>query len=302
MVTTDKIKSLLGVMRPAQWVKNSFVLAPLLFSHQFTHPDNCKNTLLAFLSFCLISSVIYVINDICDRNEDRVHPVKKHRPLAAGRLSVHEAVGLSIILLAVGIVLAISVNTRFVAILIIYILLNIGYSLGLKHLVILDVMIVAAGFVLRILGGSLAIEVPASHWLVLCTILISLFLGFTKRRAELVSSQNNNQHARKVLKDYSIAFLDQVISMVTGATIVCYALYTVDARTMDVFGTRAMILTVPLVIYGLFRYIYIIYYLNEGEDPTRSLLRDLPTIINLLLWIAVSLLVVLYGHSFSLFG
>ncbi len=302
MVITDKIKSLLGVIRPAQWVKNGFVLAPLLFSHQFTNLDNCKNTLLAFFSFCLISSTIYVLNDICDRKEDRIHPVKKHRPIAEGRLRVHEAVGLSIILLAVGIGLAISVNTRFVAILIIYILLNIGYSLGLKHLVILDVLIVAAGFVLRILGGSLAIQVPASHWLVLCTILISLFLGFTKRRAELVSIQNNQPHSRKVLKDYSLAFLDQVISMVTGATIVCYALYTVDDRTLEVFGSRAMLLTVPLVIYGLFRYIYLIYHLNEGHDPTASLLRDLPTIINLLLWVAVSLLVVLYGRQISLFG
>lgn len=302
MAKTENIKTLLELMRPVQWVKNGFVLAPLLFSRQFTHPDKCENTLLALLCFCLVSSAVYAINDICDRQEDRIHPVKKHRPLAAGRLAVSQAVLASILLLAAGLALALSVNTRFLAILSIYILLNIGYSLGLKHLVILDVMIVAAGFVLRILGGSLAIQVPASHWLVLCTILISLFLGFTKRRAELVSLQNNQPHSRKVLKDYSIAFLDQVIAMVTGATIVCYALYTVDTRTLDEFGSRAMLLTVPLVIYGLFRYIYLIYHLNEGEDPTASLLRDLPTIINLLLWVAVSLLVVQYGRHISLFG
>jgi len=176
---------------------------------------------------------------------------------------------------------------------------NIAYSLAVKHWVILDVMAIAAGFVLRILAGSAAIAVVPSHWLVLCTIMISLFLGFTKRRVELaaVTESGSAPRSRIVLKDYSMAFLDQVIAVVTGATIICYALYTVDARTLQVFGTRAMLLTVPSVIYGVFRYLYIIYHLERGQDPTQTLTHDIPTIINLIIWVIISLLVVAYGSQ-----
>jgi 4-hydroxybenzoate polyprenyltransferase len=183
----------------------------------------------------------------------------------------------------------------------IYAVTHIAYSLVLKHIVILDVMTIAAGFVLRILGGSISISVAPSHWLVICTIMISLFLGFTKRRAELLGVETQTLNSRPVLKDYSTTFLDQVIAMVTGATIVCYTLYTVDARTVALFGTRAMLVTVPSVMYGLFRYIYIIYHLEQGDDPCHTLIHDIPTLINLAIWMVASLLVVTHGRQFSLF-
>ena len=203
----------------------------------------------------------------------------------------------------ISIVTAISVSGRVTAIVLLYAAINLIYSLKIKHVAILDVMTIAAGFVLRILAGSAAISVLPSHWLILCTIMISLFLGFTKRRAELIGVTTNceQNNTRIVLKDYSIAFLDQVIAVVTGATIICYALYTVDARTVETFGNRTMLLTVPSVIYGIFRYIYIIYHLQKGDDPTQALLRDIPTLVNLLIWVAIALLVVTNGTDIAEF-
>lgn len=296
-----KLVAFLLLMRPQQWIKNAFVWAPLLFSRQFMHGEMVLKTMWAFISFCVVSSAIYAINDWCDRKEDQQHPAKRFRPFAAGLISLQEVITLVMILLAGGLALGWAINRLTFIMVFCYVVLNIAYSLRIKHLAILDVMTIAGGFVLRILGGAAAIGVAPSHWLVLCTIMISLFLGFTKRRAELVAFNSEPNSARLVLKDYSIAFLDQVIAMVTGATIVCYALYTVDARTIEVFGTSAMLLTVPSVIYGLLRYIYIIYHHRQGQDPTATLLRDIPTLINLFIWIIIAVLVVSYGKSINLF-
>ena len=299
----NKLSTLLSVMRVQHWVKNGFVIAPLLFSKQFYLLDKCLLASLAFISFCAISSAIYIINDLCDRNEDRQHPTKKNRPIAAGVVGTLEAILLSVILMALSLVLAGYVGWRLLLLTAIYGALNIGYSLGIKHIAILDVMTIAAGFVLRILAGSVAISVEPSHWLVLCTIMISMFLGFTKRRSELVGLSDSQGNSRLVLKDYSVSFLDQAIAMVTAATIICYALYTVDARTVtQVVGTRAMLFTVPSVMYGLFRYIYIIYHFKKGEDPTQTLIHDVPTIINLIIWVAISILVVNYGSMLDFFN
>jgi 4-hydroxybenzoate polyprenyltransferase len=292
---------LLMLMRPNQWFKNVFVLAPLLFSHQFVRLDLCLKAGLAFISFCLISSAIYIINDLCDVNKDRQHPTKKLRPIARRAVSSRSAITLSIILIGASLALAWCVDFYAATIVLMYAVTHVAYSFGLKHMAILDVMIIAAGFVLRILGGSAAISVVPSHWLVICTFMISLFLGFTKRRAELLGIGTQTQSARTVLKDYSTTFLDQAISMVTGATIVCYTLYTVDTRTVELFGTRAMLVTVPSVVYGLLRYIYLIYHLEQGEDPSHTLTHDVPMIINLMIWVMASLLVVSYGKQFSLF-
>lgn len=288
-------------MRPQQWVKNTFVWAPLLFSGQFTQLAMCIKTALAFISFCAVSSAIYAINDLCDRREDQQHPVKRLRPIASGAVTPSAAMRVSAVLIVLSLALAWYLSWRVVLVVLLYAVTNVVYSLALKRVPILDVMVIAAGFVLRILGGSVAISVAPSHWLVLCTIMVSMFLGFTKRRAELLAVGTHSGNPRPVLKYYSIAFLDQVISMVTGATIICYALYTVDVRTLEVFGTRAMLLTVPSVMYGLFRYIYIMYHLEEGEDPTNTLIRDVPTIINVIIWIVISLLIVCYGSQFELF-
>jgi len=292
----------LSALRPVQWIKNGFVLAPLVFSHQFTNWVKCVNTGIAFISFCAISSAIYLFNDICDYREDIQHPVKKHRAVASGAITRQQALWLAVMLTALSLGLGWFAGGRLIGVVAIYALVNVIYSLGIKHVPIVDVMTIAAGFVLRILGGSVAISVAPSHWLVLCTIMISLFLGFTKRRAELISAGQTNSSARIVLKDYSVAFLDQVIAVVTGATIICYALYTVDARTLEVFDTRAMLLTVPSVIYGIFRYLYIAYHLNEAEDPTRAVLSDIPTLINLAIWLIIAVMVVIYGKELKLFA
>jgi len=291
----------LTALRPVQWIKNGFVLAPLLFSHQYNQWGKCLAAGRVFVSFCLLASAIYIINDLCDRREDRQHPVKKYRPIASGAIRPGAALLYSFILIVTGFAVSWSGGGLVILILLIFTAMNIIYSLGLKHLVILDVMTIAAGFVLRILGGSTAISVAPSHWLVLCTIMISLFLGFTKRRAELVATEVSKGPSRMVLQDYSVAFLDQMIAVVTGATIICYALYTVDNRTIEVFGSRAMLLTVPSVIYGMFRYLYVTYYLHQAEDPTRAVMSDIPTVVNLVIWIVICVMVVNYGRELNPF-
>lgn len=297
-----KALAIIAVLRPQQWIKNAFVLAPLVFSRQYSDSAMCLKTLLALIGFCAVSSAVYLINDFCDRREDRNHPTKKHRPIASGEVSAAEAGILCAVLMALSVLVGIPLSWRYLLWVGLYAIINIAYSLGIKHMAILDVMTISAGFVLRILAGSAAIGVQSSPWLVLCTIMISIFLGFTKRRAELVAANEDQGQTRAVLKDYSIGFLDQVISMVTSVTIICYILYTIDDRTFVVFGSRAMLLTVPSVMYGIFRYLYIIYHLKQGEDPTAALVRDIPTIINLILWGLMSVLVVTYGTRLDIFG
>jgi len=287
------------MLRPYHWIKNTFVFAPMIFSGQFKHFSVCLRATFAFVCFCMVTSGIYIINDLFDRNEDQQHPVKKHRPIASGVISSNLATTLSIILITLGLMLGYFLKWPVVVTLLLYTVINIAYSLALKHIVILDVLIIAVGFVLRIIGGGLAISVVPSYWLILCTVMISIFLGFTKRRAELVSISTEKTNSRPALKNYSIAFLDQVISMVTGATIIAYALYTVDTHTQRVLGTRAMLITFPFVIYGIFRYIYLIYHLEQGEDPVETLINDIPTIINFLIWIVISLCVVNYGSRLN---
>ncbi|MBN1845815.1 MAG: decaprenyl-phosphate phosphoribosyltransferase [Sedimentisphaerales bacterium] len=304
---TNKLGAYLAVMRPAHWVKNAFVLAPLFFSRQFRQPESCLRELIAAACFCLIASAVYIFNDLFDRREDSQHPVKRHRPIAAGSVPPVQAWVLLTCLAVVGVAGSVYLQMRFLLIVLVYLGLNVLYSLGVKHIAILDVMILSAGFVLRILAGSVAIRVQPSHWLILCTIMISLFLGFTKRRTELVAVERQAQTTRKVLQHYSVRFLDQAIAMVTGATIVCYALYTVDDHTLAVLGRpaggfSAMLITVPSVVYGLFRYIYLIYHDQESADPTTLLCRDVPTLINLLLWVALCYVAVSYGSRFDPFG
>jgi 4-hydroxybenzoate polyprenyltransferase len=299
---TGKLSAYLQILRPTHWVKNSFVLAPLLFSGKFRDFDQCVKALIATISFCLISSAVYIFNDLCDRKEDQQHPEKKHRPLASGTISTVVASNIILILVILVIVISIFQNARFFIVVLIYIGLNALYSLGLKHVAILDVMIIAAGFVLRILGGSVALEdVEPSHWLILCTIMISLFLGFTKRRTELDTIEQAGETTRKVLQDYSVRFLDQAIAMVTAATFICYALYTVDDLTVDRLNSRAMLITVPSVIYGLFRYIYLIYHKKAAADPATLVCRDVPTLINLVLWIILCYIAVSFGNRLDPF-
>ena len=292
--------AVMGVVRPWQWVKNAFVLAPLLFSGEYRDLSSVGEALLAFAAFCGLASGLYALNDVADRKADREHPTKRNRPVASGAVSVGRALAVGLAMAAVGLVLS-GLSGRVVLVMgVLYLVLGVMYSLGLKHVVIVDVMVLAGGFVLRILAGAAAIEVPASHWLVLCTIMVALFLGFTKRRAEMASEEGTGEHTRPVLAAYSVGYLDQVIAMVTGATIVSYALYTVDEHTVALVGSRAMLLTVPFVIYGLLRYVYLIYHLAWPGDPTRALLRDAWMLADVAAWAAVSAWVVGYGKGFAL--
>ena len=293
--------AVLAALRPKQWVKNLFVLGPLLFSRQMTRVDTCLDALQAFAAFCLASSAVYVLNDVLDVDADRQHPVKRLRPIAAGEIARPAALLLAALLAAGAAATAISLGVVFLALLLAYVALNVSYSLGLKHVVIVDVMMIGAGFVLRVLGGAAAIPVSPSHWLVLCTILLSVFLAFTKRRAELASLEEKAADHRRVLTSYSPTFLDQMISVVTATTLMCYILYTVDARTVAQVagGSRGLLLTVPFVMYGIFRYLYVVYHRERGDNPTLALLSDKTLIVDIALWALVCSAVVYRPEAFK---
>jgi 4-hydroxybenzoate polyprenyltransferase len=297
----DKLMVIFKTLRPGNWIKNIIVFAPLTFSGRFTQVSTALRATLAFICFCIVSSAIYIVNDVCDKTEDQQHPTKKRRPIANGAIASSHALIISIFLMSGGLAIARFLGSYAFIYILLYILISIAYSLVIKHVAILDVLKIALGFVLRILVGGAAVSVVPSYWLILCTVMISIFLGFTKRRVELVTNGYGNNNSRPVLKDYSISFLDQVIPMVTGATILAYALYTIDEHTQIVLGTTAMLLTLPFVIYGLLRYIYLIYHLQKGADPTATLISDIPTVINLFLWVVASLIIVKYGYKIDFF-
>lgn len=272
---------LIKLMRPHQWVKNGFVLVGLLFGHAWDDPDLLMQGLAAFAAFCLISSSVYVMNDLIDREQDRCHPDKCRRPLASGAVSVRVALLLAATCLLSGLGLAFGLfgmiglpGSAAPWIFIAYPLLNVGYSLGLKHVVILDVFIIAAGFMLRILAGTLGLGIAPSHWLLLCGLMLTLFLGFVKRRAELNALMAESGSHRPVLDDYTPAMLDQFITLAASATVMAYSLYTVSEETIALHGTAWLIATVPCVIYGLLRYLQRLHGAGGGGDPARELLTD----------------------------
>jgi 4-hydroxybenzoate polyprenyltransferase len=279
------LKSLWVEMRPQQWVKNLFVLLPLIFSQNLFVPVAVVQAFGAFALFCCMSSSIYLLNDIQDCEQDRRHPQKRHRPLAAGELSVTVALGAMAALLLFALLAGVVLNKTLAIILLSYWVINFLYSIWLKHQVILDVFALASGFVLRVVGGGVAIQVEISHWLLLCTTLLALFLGFGKRRHELVLLREEAGTHRQVLEEYNSRFLDMMIGIVTASTVMSYALYTVSEETVRRFHTRELMLTVPFVLYGIFRYLYLIYHKDQGGDPTQNLLTDRPMAINLFLWI-----------------
>lgn len=286
--------ALVRSLRPAQWSKNAFVLAPLFLAQKLGERDAVLESLSAFAAFCLASSAIYIINDIRDREEDRRHPLKRRRPIASGELPLGIA-GLSAL---TGASLAawasLELGGLFHAILAGYVVINLLYSLGLKQVVILDVMLVALGFVLRVAGGAAAIRVELSQWLFLCTIFLALFLVFSKRRHELLLLDSKAPAQRSVLSHYSPAFLDQMINVVTASIVVSYALYATAPETVEKVGTNNLTLTVPLVLFGIFRYLYLVYQRPEEQSPTDALLHDAPFLVNVVLW-GVMVLWVVYG-------
>jgi 4-hydroxybenzoate polyprenyltransferase len=275
---------LLRSLRPGQWPKNVFVLAPLVFGQLLGDREAVARALLAFALFCAASSAVYLVNDVRDRREDRRHPLKRHRPIAAGVVPLPLALATAALLTACAIGGGAVFGVEFVAIVVLYLALNAGYSLGLKRFVILDVMILSLGYVLRVLAGGVAVEVEVSNWLLLCTIFVALFLAFSKRRHELVLLGAEASDQRPVLSHYSPQFLDQMINVVTASTVVAYALYAVAPETQEKFHTRQLVYTVPLVLFGVFRYLYLVYQRPRKRNPTEALLFDLPSMVNLLLW------------------
>jgi 4-hydroxybenzoate polyprenyltransferase len=265
---------LLRLMRPHQWVKNAFVFVGLLFGHAWHDPHLVTQAVTAFVAFCLVSSAIYTINDIVDIEQDKHHPKKCKRPLASGSVSVPAAVILAVLLGVLGLALAYNASQIVLLILIGYALMNIAYSLRLKHVVILDVFIIATGFMLRILAGTLGIGIPPSQWLLLCGLMVTLFLGFSKRRAEIIALTEDKATHRKVLEHYSPVLLDKMIGVTAAGLIMSYSLYTMNADTIRIHNTANLIYTVPFVMYGVFRYIYLLHHQNRGGDTAQDLVRD----------------------------
>lgn len=266
------LKDILRLIRVKQWVKNAFVLAPLLFSLKFTQADVLLKSALAFGAFCFIASVIYVLNDIVDRRKDAMHPKKKNRPIASGKISVHQGIWIALICFVAGSLCLWELhNLKTFYTLALYVIINILYSYKLKHVVLLDVLIIAIGFILRVYAGAYAIGVPVSSFIFMATLFLSLFLAFTKRKAELLSS---GDRARAVLKMYSLEIINQYIVIAAALTILCYALYTLEPSTLARFDTNRLIYSVILVIYGMFRYIYVLDRPESSEDPTENLFKD----------------------------
>jgi 4-hydroxybenzoate polyprenyltransferase len=291
------LRELLTAIRPRQWSKNVFVLAPLLFARRLGDPELIARALIAFAAFSLLASAVYLFNDIRDREEDRNHPRKRKRPIASGRLPLAAAGAAAAALTAAAVALAAALDWRLVVILVAYLASNLLYSLGLKQVVILDVMLLSFGFVLRVLAGGVAVGVEVSAWLILCTSFLALFLAFSKRRHELMLLAAGAAEQRQVLTHYSPAFLDQMINVVTAGTVVAYAVYAISPETVEKFHTRDLILTMPFVLFGIFRYLYLIYQRPTERNPTEAILGDKPFLVNILLWVASVYWVIYRGGS-----
>lgn len=274
-------------MRPAQWTKNLVVFAAVIFAQHLFQSIYLLKTLTAFLLFCGTAGSIYIINDIFDLEQDKLHPINSQRPLASGQLSVTLALISALIILIISILSSFKLSFSFGLIIISYLVLQLLYTLQLKRIVILDIFSIAAGFALRALGGAMAIDVIISNWLLVCTILLSLFLALGKRRAELVLLTNKAGQHRTTLLEYSPELLDQMISVVTSATVVSYILYTLSSETLAKFHTSNLKHTIPFVLYGIFRYLYLIYHSKQGERPEKVLLTDVPLIIDIVCYILV---------------
>jgi 4-hydroxybenzoate polyprenyltransferase len=285
--------SFIKLIRIPQWIKNFFVFVPLVFSKHLFDKDYLISSLIAFLIFNLISSIVYVINDIADVESDRLHPQKKFRPIAAGKINSMQAISISGILFIVAIILMQNYNLRFISCVGLYFILNIIYSFVLKNIVLLDIFSIAAGFMIRVFAGAFAISVEISSWLILTTMFISLFLAIMKRRSELNIVENHDFIAtRKVLQHYSLNFADQMATVASAGVIICYALYTVAERTVTIFHTDNLIYTTPFVVFGIFRYMYLVYMNQKGENTTEVMITDPAMIINVILYIITTTLII----------
>ena len=284
------------MLRPYQWTKNLLLFSGLIFSTSFFVGNDLLISILAFMIFCITSSGIYILNDLRDINHDRLNPAKMNRPLAAGKISNLKAIIIMILLLVASVTSAFILDKNFFIIILIYVCLNIAYSFGLKNIVLLDAMIVAIGFLLRVFAGCVIIHVEVTPWLFICTFSLALTLSFGKRRNELNELKQEAKKFRGTLEFYSTQLLDIILTICSATAVVTYSLYTMANETVQRFGNQHLIITMPFVMYGIFRFLYLIYTKNKGGDPTKLLLLDFPSIVNGVLWIA-SIFYVIYGNS-----
>ncbi len=293
--------SLVLSLRPAQWTKNLIVFAALLFSGRLVVLSSVIRSIEAFIIFCILSGVVYLINDVSDREADGRHPIKRARPIASGQVSVATALATAAVLGLIGLAWAFWLATPFGVLAAAYLALQTMYSGPLKHIVIIDVLSIAIGFVLRAAAGAAAIAVAFSEWLLIMTILLALFLALSKRRHELVLLAGDAKDHRKILEEYSPYLLDQMISVVTASTLVAYAIYTVSPETIAKFHTNKLGLTLPFPLYGIFRYLYLVHQREGGGSPSEMLLNDRPLLVCVALW-AAAMAIIIYGVPALLHG
>lgn len=284
--------NLLTSLRPAQWTKNLLVFAGLLFGRRLFEPVAVGRAAAAFAIFCVLSGVVYLINDVADRESDRRHPLKARRPVASGALPIPVAIGWAVALGGLGLACAFALGARFFAVAIAYLALLVFYSWPLKHIVIIDVLTISVGFVLRAVAGAVVVNVDISHWLLLCTILLALFISLAKRRHELVLLAGGATSHRPILTEYSPYLLDQMIGVVTASTLMAYVLYTISAETQQKFGTQWLGLTIPFPLYGIFRYLYLVHRREGGGSPADLLLTDRPLLLCVACWVVAVVLII----------
>jgi 4-hydroxybenzoate polyprenyltransferase len=291
-VQGSSLRDVWKLLRPTQWSKNTVVFAALIFSKHLFDTRSVTLVGLGFVAFCLVASGAYVMNDIRDCERDRQHPLKSLRPLPSGRVSLRAASVLAVTLMVLGLAQAGALGVGFGVLTGLYLLLQVFYTFVLKDVVILDVFAIAAGFVIRAVAGGVVIDVPVSPWLIICTFLLMNFLGFCKRRHELVLLEGRATDHRTSLREYSPYFLDQMIAVVTASTVVAYAIYTASPEVIQKLGTDKLYVTIPFVLYGIFRYLYLVHQREEGGNPTQLLLSDRPLLADLLLWILTATLLI----------
>ena len=287
---------LLVSLRPSQWTKNLIIFAALLFGQRLFDGPSVAASLSAFVIFCALSGVVYLINDVADRTADRLHPIKRHRPIASGAVPVAAALATAAVLASAALVAAFWLRPAFGVLALAYLLLLVGYSGPLKHVVIIDVITIAVGFVLRAAAGAVAIVVEVGPWLYVLTILLALFLALSKRRHEIVLLADRATGHRRILEEYSPYLLDQMISVVTASTLVAYAIYTVSPDTIAKFQTKYLGLTLPFPLYGIFRYLYLVHQKEGGGSPSDMLLTDRPLLVCVALW-ALATALIIYGPA-----
>jgi 4-hydroxybenzoate polyprenyltransferase len=288
--------NLLRSLRPSQWTKNLIIFAALIFGQRLLDPDAVLTSLAAFAIFCALSGVVYLINDVADRQADRQHPTKRHRPIASGAVPIPLAIGTAAVLAFASLTAAYLLRMEFGLIATSYVLLLASYSGPLKHVVIIDVLTIAIGFVLRAAAGAVVIYVEIGHWLLIVTLLLALFLALSKRRHELVLLADGARSHRRILQEYSPYLLDQMISVVTASTLVAYAFSTISPEVIAKFGTDKLGLTFPFPLYGIFRYLYLVHQKEGGGSPSDMLLNDRPLLLCVALW-GLTVVLIIYGPA-----